>query len=317
MASLPSDRDSHLATALLLVGHGTRSAAGAASFWQVVDIVSRRAPNLRVGGGFLELQQPTISSALEQLYRGGHRRIAVAPLLLFSAGHAKRDIPEVLAEFQALHSDVQLLIGTSWSTTAPLVELAQLKLREATATLIPVETESTLHLMIGRGSLDADATAEMHRLADIVSPVMSAAEHRVAFVAMADPKLETAIAKILTEPWKRIVVQPHLLFAGELLDQISRVVAGARSARPDQQWLMTKILGSELDPSSAAGRLLVDTILFCSLLATDSPLAKSDWATRWNSSSVETPRETEESPLQAEPLEASILSPDAHDRASS
>src|SRR5690606_655117 len=78
---------------LLLVGHGTRSAAGTAEFRRTVGQVAALRPDWAVAGGFLELAEPTIPAAIDALAKQGVKRLIVMPLLLFAAGHARRDIP--------------------------------------------------------------------------------------------------------------------------------------------------------------------------------------------------------------------------------
>src|SRR5436190_70542 len=83
---------------LLLVGHGTRDSAGLAEFRELHRLLVERAGELPVESCFLELAEPNISAGIEALLARGVRQIVVAPLLLFAAGHAKRDIPEGVAD---------------------------------------------------------------------------------------------------------------------------------------------------------------------------------------------------------------------------
>src|SRR5664279_5076003 len=95
----PHDRGDSMTTgapsrpALLVVGHGTRSAAGVAEFIALVDRVRFRAGGLPVGGGFIELSRPPLTDAVSQLVAAGERHFGVVPLVLVAAGHAKGDIP--------------------------------------------------------------------------------------------------------------------------------------------------------------------------------------------------------------------------------
>ena len=64
----------------------------------VADLVGESLPGVPVALGFLEVIGPTIAEALAQLAAAGCRTVVAAPLLLFEAGHAKRDVPEAIAE---------------------------------------------------------------------------------------------------------------------------------------------------------------------------------------------------------------------------
>ncbi|MEE3220587.1 MAG: CbiX/SirB N-terminal domain-containing protein, partial [Planctomycetota bacterium] len=77
---------------LLLVGHGTRSSRGRDELLTTANAVGSRM-EIVVEPAFLELTEPTIDDAVTRLADRGVRRMTVMPLLLFAAGHAKRDIP--------------------------------------------------------------------------------------------------------------------------------------------------------------------------------------------------------------------------------
>src|SRR5450759_1475288 len=87
----PHDRGDSMTTgtpsrpALLVVGHGTRSAAGVAEFIALVDRVRFRAGGLPVGGGFIELSRPPLTDAVSQLVAAGERHFGVVPLVLVAA----------------------------------------------------------------------------------------------------------------------------------------------------------------------------------------------------------------------------------------
>ena len=53
-----------MTTALVVVGHGTKSERGAAEFLAFVDRVQELAPELAVEGGFLELSDPPLRDAV-------------------------------------------------------------------------------------------------------------------------------------------------------------------------------------------------------------------------------------------------------------
>ncbi len=78
---------------LLLVGHGTREPAGVNEFLTVAKLVAERFPQGPVESSFLELATPTIGEGVARLAQQGVRRVVVAPVILFAAGHIRRDIP--------------------------------------------------------------------------------------------------------------------------------------------------------------------------------------------------------------------------------
>src|SRR5262245_1199599 len=87
--------------ALLLIGHGSRDAIGTAEFLATAELVRKAVAGTSVEPCFLEFAQPTIAEGFQSLAARGVGRIVAVPVLLFSAGHAKQDIPAALAAVAA------------------------------------------------------------------------------------------------------------------------------------------------------------------------------------------------------------------------
>ena len=60
---------------------------------------------------------------------------------------------------------------------------------------------------------------------------------------MAAPRLEAVVEEIQENPLKWVVIQPHLLFAGELLERLQRIVDTQGQAGARQPWFITEHLG--------------------------------------------------------------------------
>jgi sirohydrochlorin ferrochelatase len=60
---------------------------------------------------------------------------------------------------------------------------------------------------------------------------------------MAEPRLEAVLAEARQWPVRRVVVQPHLLFGGVLLDRIRQQVADQAARAPEMEWICTAHLG--------------------------------------------------------------------------
>jgi sirohydrochlorin ferrochelatase len=198
-----------------------------------------------VEGCFLELASPDIAAGCAQLYEQGARDVTVVPLLLFSAGHAKRDIPEQVAAAQARLPGFNIRQAECLNCAAPLVELSALRYRQALATRAEVSSEKSLLLFVGRGSKDAEANAEMRRFAQLRQEQTPVGGVEVCFLAMAQPALAESLAAIAELRWVRIVVQPHLLFAGKLADRIAMQVAEAAKSQQDKDFVLVEPLGAE------------------------------------------------------------------------
>jgi sirohydrochlorin ferrochelatase len=106
----------------------------------------------------------------------------------------------------------------------------------------------TCLLLVGRGSHDDSATAEMHEFARLRQQGLETAARQeprplvkveVAFLAMAHPLLQKQLAKLVCQGYRRVIVQPHLLFYGELVESIERQVAEMAAGQPDTTWIVT------------------------------------------------------------------------------
>lgn len=241
---------------VLVVGHGTRSAGGIAEFRAVVEQLAARLAPLHVEPCFLELAEPTIAAGLERLHARGTEQIVVAPLLLFAAGHAKEDIPAAVAGSPTVTKH-----GLRWTQAEPLglhpriVELSVLRFTEAVAALpepdpnAPIAADETLLVLVGRGAKDAEAIAEFEKFAALRKSATAAAAAplgglEIAYTALAEPLVEALLPRVAAGRHRRIVVQPHLLFTGELIQRLHRQVQEAAVTAPTKQWTTTAHLGS-------------------------------------------------------------------------
>lgn len=239
-----------LRTGVLVIGHGTADPVGAAETRQVAATVASLMPDVPVELGFLEVIAPTIGDALARLAARGCRSIVAAPLLLFAAGHAKRDVPEAVALAAAAHG-MSVRQTDAFGEIHEIVELSQTRRREAVATRGPVGAAATVLVMIGRGSSDPEAATQLRSFTEAtLGDAGSARPRRVelGFVAAARPRLDEAIATACDPAdaqVRRIIVQPHLLFRGHVEDQVNEAVASGRVQRPDIEWIQVPRLGAD------------------------------------------------------------------------
>lgn len=252
---------------LLLVGHGTRDNEGLAEFAQTGQLVAKMIPHATVEAAFLELASPNIAAGIDRLVKLGLEQIVLAPVLLFAAGHAKRDLPTALQLAAARHPRCRFTTLEPLGCHPKLLQLSAQRFREA---WVPVKTASpkpTL-LVVGRGSLDAQATADMQHYAKMLADWLAIARHYVAFIAMAEPSLGSALDEISRESSGPLVVQPHLLFHGELLRELSARVAEFSCLHPD----LCVQLAAHLGPSPLLAEALVEMVTGFDSLDKDCPL---------------------------------------------
>jgi sirohydrochlorin cobaltochelatase len=250
-------------TALLLVGHGTRSDVGKRQFLELTVRVAKNLAPLRVEPAFLELSLPDIEAAIKKLVPAQISRLVTLPLLLFAAGHAKRDIPEAvraaLVRFGLSH--VTQIQAAHLGCHPALIALSQRRMNEILADKLPIAASETCLLLVGRGSHDESATAEMHEFARLRQLAQRRMRVEVAFLAMAQPLLQERLVYVTSQNFRRVIVQPHLLFQGELVDAVEEQVAQARDRNPKIEWLVTSPLADAVGNVTPASQILENVIL--------------------------------------------------------
>jgi sirohydrochlorin ferrochelatase len=264
---------------LLLVAHGTRDVVGTQQFVELVEALKERFEPLPVEAAFLELAQPDIPIGVERLLERGVGEIVTVPVILFAAGHVKRDIPgQVTAALAARgRSDVgQVQVGHLGCHPA-LVELSRVRMEEAGevhGSGFRVQKErtgdreqgTTCLVLVARGSSDEEAAEEMRKFAALRRAGRPEMPVEVAFLAKARPSLDEQLAKLTAPGFERVgfegvVVQPHFLFEGELVDRIRGQIRDTAARQPQTEWIMAQPLADPCEKPGLASKLLAKVIL--------------------------------------------------------
>jgi sirohydrochlorin ferrochelatase len=232
-------------TGVLLVGHGTRDPSGQAEFRSVAKQVAEALRPHVVEAGYLELVKPTIAEAFDRLVESGSERIQVVPVLLFAAGHAKRDIPAAVHAAEERHRGLRIEICPPFGHDERIVKLACRRFREAVGGHPAVPPERCYWLLVGRGSSDPYAAADLAGIARTTARRQAIVHFGSCYVAAARPTLDEGLALAASAAVKRVVVQPHILFRGAVLDEIGSMVKAWQQRRPDIEWIVAAHLGPE------------------------------------------------------------------------
>jgi sirohydrochlorin cobaltochelatase len=203
---------------------------------------------------FLELAEPTIDDAIGRLVEHDIRRLVTAPLLLFAAGHAKDDVPAAVSEALARRglSALPRAQAAHLGCHPAILDLSQLRLEQSLAVPPPA---GTVVLLVGRGSHDMTATAQMHEFARLKAE-RSGMLTEVAFLAMARPLLREGLATAAAKEPACVVVQPHLLFHGDLVEELQAQVDEAKRMYPQTEWEITSLLADPVEIESGGTSLL-------------------------------------------------------------
>jgi sirohydrochlorin cobaltochelatase len=236
--------------AVLLLGHGSRDPAGNAPVHALADAVAARLPDAAVSAAFVELTTPLLDDALAAAARHA-RRVTVVPLLLFSAGHVKNDVPLSLSRARAAFPITHFAAAPPLGAAPDLI--AAVRGHARAATTAPARTAL---IVVGRGSSDPDANGELYRVARLVAEGDPWACVLPCFAGVASPDLPAALELAARVRPDRIVVVPYLLFPGRVLTKLADQVA-AFAARTT--WIpaqLTPPIGTEAVVAAVVDRAL-------------------------------------------------------------
>ena len=224
---------------LLLAAHGTRDPAGVAAFAALAGRVGKLAATdgTRVAGGFIELSAPALRDAVSSLVNGQPAAMVAVPLMLSAAGHAKGDIPAALARERTRHS------GLSWTYARPLgphPALLELLADRIAAVSGP---DAPAVLLVGRGSTDPDANADVVKTARLLWEGRDYPLAETAFVSLARPDVAEGLERCRLLGARRIVVARYFLFPGVLPDRVAEQAAAYAAAHPELDVRYTDVLG--------------------------------------------------------------------------
>jgi sirohydrochlorin cobaltochelatase len=226
--------------ALLIAGHGTRTAAGVAEFSEFVKRVEVRlsAEDVDVAGGFIELAPPPLAESVAALVNQGHRHLVVTPLVLVAAGHAKGDMPAAMAREKMRHPGLTYSYGRPLGPHPILQELLARRIDETGA-----PREGTAVVVVGRGSTDPDGNAEVAKVARLLWEGRGFELAETSFVSLAWPGVPAALERARKLGARRIVVAPYFLFPGVLPDRIASQTAQYADQHPELDIRTAAVLG--------------------------------------------------------------------------
>ncbi|RQX19457.1 uroporphyrinogen-III C-methyltransferase [Micromonospora ureilytica] len=237
-------------TGLVIVGHGTRSAAGVEQFAALVERVHGRGDIGDVEGGFIELSRPPLTDAVGALVARGHRALVALPLVLTGAGHGKGDIPAAMAREQQRHPGLSYRYGRPLGPHPLLHEALEQRIDTALAdsdragtALAGADRAGTWVALIGRGSTDPDANAEVAKVARLLWEGRGYAGVEPGFISLAEPSVPEVLERLRRLGARRIVVAPYFLFAGVLPDRIVAQSAEFAAAHPDLDVRVAEVIG--------------------------------------------------------------------------
>ena len=94
-------------TALLIVGHGSKSLDAVNAFEKLVAFIKEKKRYEIVTGAHMELAEPGITETVDEIAKQDPEMIVIAPYFLYEGMHIKKDIPEMIEEMRIKYPGIK------------------------------------------------------------------------------------------------------------------------------------------------------------------------------------------------------------------
>ncbi|AKJ27225.1 sirohydrochlorin chelatase [Caldimonas brevitalea] len=229
---------------LLLVGHGSREAAGNDDVRRFVATWQAARPGWRIELCFIEFGEPGLHAGLRAAAEGS-REVLVLPLVLNAAGHVKMEIPEAIEHARSDCPAVQFAYGPHLGACDPILAILRRRLRSAMQSLDMPDPRTTGVVLLGRGSSDRQANGEVAKMARWLQETSDHELVDLAFTGITWPRLERVVQRQALIGMRQIVVLPYYLFTGTLMQRIERQVGHLREQYPALRLAQADCFGFE------------------------------------------------------------------------
>lgn len=240
-------------TPLIISAHGTRDTAGQRQTRELVELVRERIGDVDVHLGFVEIDEPSIATALGAALGSGADGAVVVPLMMGTGAHVRHDIPEAIAEAAAEHPHAEVRYARYLGHDPRLLAELGRRIEEASEGWDPRDVSVAL---LGRGAAVAQANADHARLARLVQERGTAARVWPAWAQVARPGLPEVLNDLVAVGGEnpKIVVAGNLLFEGRLSTWQREQVAAWQERHPEAEVRVAEVIG----PVEALADVVID-----------------------------------------------------------
>ncbi|PZE20454.1 sirohydrochlorin chelatase [Paenibacillus xerothermodurans] len=235
--------------AVLFVGHGSKDAEGNEEIRVFVRAVAEGLDGLMVETCFLEFESPSIMQGIDQCVTRGASHIAVVPITLFSAGHAKIHIPAAIDAAKLRYPAVGFSYGRPIGVHQQVLEILGSRL-ESVGRPAGVEVsaqnallEDTAILVVGRGSSDADANSDLFKISRMFWEKWKVKWVETAFIGVTAPLMDEGIERCLKLGARRVIVLPYFLFTGVLIKRMEHMLTQFSERYPEVEFALADYFG--------------------------------------------------------------------------
>jgi len=221
-------------TEVLLLAHGSKYPDYGVACETFLDAWHRYS-GLHTRLCFLEQCEPLLENALAAV--AAHPcSVTVLPLLLSAGIHLRQDIPNRLAAFKQLHSEIKIYPAAGLTDVGMIAEALHDRALEAHAAMQSI-------ILLTHGSRQKSVQQHVMQLADILA-ARTGKNITIAFSGYGIPSLEDALKDYAGA--SPVVVTPHFLFPGGWWKQACADMDTFRHAHPGIELILAKPLGAHL-----------------------------------------------------------------------
>ncbi|MEY9975567.1 sirohydrochlorin chelatase [Lysinibacillus sp. RC79] len=202
--------------AILYIAHGSRVKAGVEQAVTFLKSVQQEIEIPIQEISFLELATPTIAEGIASCINRGATAIAIVPILLLAAQHAKHDIPREIDQAKKQHPQVRFTYGEPLGVHELLIDTLQTRILEARITFSNASV-----LLIGRGSSDPEVKSDLAKIAARLRDKYAYEAVDICFLYGMGPTFEEWLQQEKNRT-NQVFIVPYLLFTGILRQSITR-----------------------------------------------------------------------------------------------
>lgn len=228
--------------AVLFVGHGSKDPEGNEEVRRFVQLIDKDLPVSVIETCFLEFEAPAISQGIDRCVERGASRIAVIPIILFSAGHAKIHIPAAIDEAKLKYPEVDISYGRPIGIHEQVLNILMSRLAEAGVDT-GGEMADTAIVVVGRGSSDPDANSDLFKISRLLWEKLRVTWVETAFMGVTSPLIAEGVERCLKLGARRVVILPYFLFTGVLIKRMENMVDEFSRIYPDTSFTMAPYFG--------------------------------------------------------------------------
>ncbi len=119
------------ATAVILVGHGSKAHDFDKTMRQVVTKLKQQKKYASVCCAYLEINSPSIPEAIEAAIQSGAKEVRVLPYFLLTGKHVIHDIPKIVQEARLRHvREAKVVLCPYLGFDPKLVKLVQERIEQ-------------------------------------------------------------------------------------------------------------------------------------------------------------------------------------------